>query len=75
MKSLLSRQRILKSMGPSRVANSYANHQKWAKIELVQDFMAVLIIYKFVEDTIKNVVAITQTTFSPLYVNGRLMGK
>ena len=35
MKSLLSRQHILKSMGLSREANSHANRQKWVKIELV----------------------------------------
>ena len=62
-------------MGPQRADNSHANHQHWAKIELVQDFMPVLITCKFDEDPIKNEVAIVCTTFSPLYVYGRLKGK
>ena len=30
------------SMGPSRMGTSHANSLKWAKIELVQDFMPCL---------------------------------
>ena len=47
------------------------------KLELLQDFLAVLIIYtcKSDENSIKNEFAIVRTTFSPLYVYGRLMGK
>ena len=53
MKSLSSGQHFLKSMGPSRAGYSHANSQNWAKIELVLDFMAVLITCKFDEDPIK----------------------
>ena len=37
--------------------------------------MPVLFICKFDEDPIKNEVPTVRTTFSPLYVNGRLNGK
>ena len=73
MKSLSPGQHFPKSMGPSRVA--HANSRKWAKIELVQDFMPVLVMYMFDEDSIKNEVAIFRTTFSPLYVYGILKDK
>ena len=41
-------------MGPTRVGYFHANGQKWAKIKCVQDYMLVLIICKFDEDSIKN---------------------
>ena len=44
MKLLLSRQHFMKFTGPSRVGNSHANSRNWAKIELVRDFMPVLVI-------------------------------
>ena len=42
----------------------------WLEIELIQDFMAVLVTYKIDEDRIKSEVAIIQT-FSPLQVYGK----
>ena len=45
------------------------------KSNLYRDFMPVLVICKFDEDSIKNEVAIVGTTFSPLHVYGRLTGK
>ena len=62
-------------MEPSRVDYSHVNSQKWAKLKLVWDFMPDLVICKLDEDSIKNEVAIVRTTFSPLYVYGRLKGK
>ena len=53
MKWLLSGQHFLKSMGPSRMGNSQAKKQKWAKIELLRDFVPVIVICKFDEDSIK----------------------
>ena len=41
----------------------------------IQDFVPDLVICKLDENLIKNEVAIDWTTFSPLYVNGRLQGK
>ena len=61
MKSLLSRQHFPKSMGPSRAGYSNASSRNWAEIELVRDFMPVLVICKFDEDSIKN--KAVQTTF------------
>ena len=37
------------------------------KIKLIQDFIAVLITCKSDEDSIKNEIAIIQTTFSKVY--------
>ena len=63
-------------MGPSRVANFHSNSLKWTdKIKRVLDFMPVLVIYKFDEDSMKNEVPIVQTITSPLYGYGRLKGK
>ena len=62
-------------MKPSRVENSHANSRKWAEIKPVRAFMHVLVISKFDEDQIKSEVAIVRTTFSPLYVYGRLKDK
>ena len=45
------------------------------KTELVQDFMIVFIICKFDEDPIENEVAFARTSFSPLFVYGRVKGK
>ena len=45
-------------------SNSHVNSPIWPKIELFQDFMDVLIICKSDEDSIKNEIAIIQTTFS-----------
>ena len=53
MKSLSSRQHFPKSMRPLKVGNSHANNWKWAKIKLVQDFMPVLVICKFDEESMK----------------------
>ena len=75
MKLLLSWQHFPKSIGPSRTGNSHANSQNRAKSELFQDFMHVLIICQFDEDPIRNEISISQTTFSPLYVYGRLKGQ
>ena len=47
MKSLLSGQHFPKSMGPSRAGYSHASSRNWAKIELVRDFMPILVICKF----------------------------
>ena len=70
-----SKQHFPKSTRPSRAGYFHANGQKWAKIETVRDFTPVLVICNFHEDSIKNEVAIIPTTFSPLYVYGRLKGK
>ena len=70
MKSLSCGQCFPKSMEYIRASNSQANSWHWAKIKLVQDFMAVLITCQFDEDPIKNKVAIARTTFSWLYVYG-----
>ena len=43
--------------------NSHVNGPILPKIKFVQDFMAVLIICKSDEDSIKNEIAIIQTTF------------
>ena len=64
MKSRSSGQHFPKSMRPSREGNSHVNSRKWAKIELVRDFMHTLIICKFDEDSIKNEVTIVLPTFS-----------
>ena len=72
MQSLSSEQHFMTSMGPSRMGNSHDNSLKWAKIELVPDFMPVLVICMLDEDTIKNEVL---TIFSTLYDYGRLKGK
>ena len=56
---------FLKSVGPSRVANSHANSRKWVQIKDVRDFLPFLVIYMFNEDSIKNEVAVVRTTFSP----------
>ena len=61
--------------GPSRAGNSHANCQNWAKIKLVSDFMSTVVICKFEEDLIKKEVTNVGTTFSPLYIFGRLKGK
>ena len=45
-------------------SNSDVNSPIWPKIKLIQDLMAVLIICKSDEDSIKNEIAIIQTTFS-----------
>ena len=50
----------------SRAGNSEVNGCMWPEFQLVQDFMAVLIICKFDEDTIKNEGPFVSTTFSPL---------
>ena len=52
MKLLLSGQHCSKSSRPSMAGNSQASSQKSAKIELVRDFMPVLVSYKFDEDLI-----------------------
>ena len=62
MKSLSSGQHFPKCIGPSRIANSYADSQKGAKIEFVRGFVPVLVICKFNEDSIKTEVSIVQTT-------------
>ena len=75
MKLLSYDQHFPKSMRPSRAGNSHTNSRKWAKIELVGDFMpakielvndliVVLITCKCDEESIKNEVAIVLTTFS-----------
>ena len=72
VKALSSRQHFLhhtvygKNFCRSRASNSKVNGLIWPKIELVWDFMDVLVICKYEEDPIKNEVAIDQTTFSPL---------
>ena len=43
--------------------NSHVNSPILPKIKFVQDFVAVLIICKSDEDSIKNEIAIIQTTF------------
>ena len=68
IKSRSSGQHFSKSLWSSRAGNSPAKSQKWAKIEILRDFMPVRVICKFDEDSIKNEVAIVRTTFSPLYV-------
>ena len=45
---------------------SDVNIQVWLVVELIRDFMAVLVIYKIDEDWIKSEVAIVWTTLSPL---------
>ena len=75
MKSLLSGQHFTKSIGPSRAGNSYANYRNWIKMELIKDFMYVLVICKADEDPIRNDVSINQTIFSPLYVYSSLKGQ
>ena len=56
--------------GALKCGNSHANSRNWLKIEFVRDFLPVLVICKFDEDSIKNEVNIVRTTFSPLYVYG-----
>ena len=48
---------------------------RFPQIELVQDFMAVLITGKSDEDSIKNEIAVVLTTFSEVYgaLKGRLL--
>ena len=62
-------------IGDLRASNSHANSPICLKIKLVQGFMAVLIICKSEEESIKNEVAIVRPIFSPFYVYGRLKGK
>ena len=50
----------------SRASNSEVNGPIWPEIELVRDFMAVLVTCKYDEDPIRNEVAILRTTFSPI---------
>ena len=75
MNSLSFEQNFPKSMGPSRVAYSNANSRKFAKIEVLRDFMPVLFIYKFDKDSIKTKVGIIRKNISLLFVYGRLKGK
>ena len=50
----------------SRANKSKVNSPIWPKIELVRDFIDVLVTCKFDEAPIKNEVVIDQTPFSPL---------
>ena len=52
----------------SMMSNSEVNSPSWPKIDLVRDFMTVLVtcFCKFDEDPIKNEVTILRTTFLPL---------
>ena len=49
------------------VSNFHVNSSIWSKIELVQNFLAVLITCKSDEDSIKNEIAIVWTTFFLVY--------
>ena len=49
--------------GRQKAGSSHKNNLICPKIKLVQDFMAVLITCKSDEDSIKNEIAIVQTTF------------
>ena len=50
----------------SRAANSVVSGPIWLKFELVQDFMHVLITFKYKKDWIKNNREKVETSFSPL---------
>ena len=55
----------------SRASNSNVNSLMWLKVELIQDFMAVLVTCKIDKDWIKDEVAIVWTTLSPLQDYGK----
>ena len=50
----------------SRASNSDVNSLMWLEVELIRDFMAVLVTCKTDDDWIKGEVAIVWTTLSPL---------
>ena len=50
----------------SRASNSDVNSLKWLEVELIRDFMAVMVTCKIDEDWIKSEVAIVWTTLTPL---------
>ena len=56
----------------SRAGNCEVSRQMWLLFELVRDVMPVLVSCKFDEDPIKNEGAIVSTTFSPLWVYGKI---
>ena len=68
MKLLSSGQHFSQPMGPSRTGNCHASSLKWTKIELVQDFMHVLVICKIDEYLIKTEVSIGRRHF-PHYMS------
>ena len=76
MRALLCPQHFLhyksvKKNRRSRASNFKVNSPIWPKIELVRDFMPVLVNCKFEEYPIKNEGVIVSTTFATIYVNGR----
>ena len=64
-----------KSINCSKASNSHMNNPICPNFILVRDFMIVLVICKFDEQPLQNEIAIVHTTFSLLYVYGRLKRK
>ena len=50
----------------SRASNSEVKSLIWSEFKLIPDFMSVLVICMFEDDSVKSEVAILQTTFSPI---------